>query len=85
MSGSGVFACARGGVIGGVISSVTGKYCRAARFAGCDVGGAEEARGRGSSSAGLGRTLGIRGSARGVECCSGSSVKRCTVGGSSLV
>ena len=26
MSGSGVFACARGGVIGGVISSVTGKY-----------------------------------------------------------
>ena len=85
MSGSGVLVCARGGVIGGVISSVTGKYCKATRFAECDVGGAEEARGRGSSSAGLGRTLGVRGSVRGVECCCGSSVKRCTVGGSSLV
>ena len=85
MSGSGVVACARGGVIGGVISSVTGKYCKATRFAECGVGGAEEARGRSSSSAGLGRTLGVRGSARGVECCCGSSVKRCTVGGSSLV
>ena len=85
ISGSGVLVCARGGVIGGVISSVTGKYCKATRFAGCDAGGAEEARGRGSSSAGLGRTLGDQGSARGVECCCGSSVKRCTVGGSSLV
>ena len=74
MSGSGVFACARGGVIGGVISSVTGRYCRAARFAGCDVGGAEEARGRGNSSAGLGRSLGGLGSVRGVECRSGSSL-----------
>ena len=85
MSGSGVLVCARGGVIGGVISSVTGRYCKATRFAGCDVGGAEEARGRGSSSAGLGRTLGVRESARGVECCCGSSFKRCTVGGSSLI
>ena len=85
MSGSGVLACARGGVIGGVISSVTGRYCGAARFAGCDVGGAEEARGRGNSSVGLGRSLGVLGSACGVECRSGSSVMRCTVGGSSLV
>ena len=84
MSGSGVLSCARSGVIGGVISSVTGKYCKATRLAGCDVGGAEEARGRGSSSAGLGRTLCVRGSARGVEVCCGSSVKRFTVGGSSL-
>ena len=30
------------------------------RFAGCDDGGAEEARGRGSSNAGLGRSLGVR-------------------------
>ena len=78
MAGSGVFACARGGVIGGVISSVTGRYCRAARFAGCDVGGAEEARGRGNSNACLRRSLGVLGSARGVEC-RGSSVLRCTV------
>ena len=45
------------------------------RFAGCDDGGAEEARGRGSSTAGLGRSLGVFGSARGVECL-GSSVTR---------
>ena len=66
ISGSGVLACARGGVIGGVISSVTGKYCKVTCFAGCDAGGADEALGRGSSSAGLGRTLGVRGYARGV-------------------
>ena len=59
--------------------------CARGGFAGCDAGGAKEARGRGSSSAGLGRTLGNRVSARGVECCCGSSVKRCTVGGSSLI
>ena len=85
MAGSGVFACARGGVIGGVISYVTGRYCRAACFAGCDVGGTEEARGCGNSSVGLGRSLGILGSARSVECRRGSSVMRCTVGGSSLM
>ena len=54
------------------------------RFAGCDDGGAEEARGRGSSTAGLGCSLGVFGSARGVECL-GSSASRCTTGGSSLV
>ena len=85
MSGSGVLGCARVGVVGGVISSVTGKYCKAKRFAGWDAAGAEVALGRGSSSAGLGRILGVRGSARGVECCCGSSVTRCTVGGSSLI
>ena len=53
------------------------------RFAGCDVGGAEEARGRGSSTAGLGRSLGVFGYARGVVCL-GSSAIRCTTGGSSL-
>ena len=68
-----------------MISSVTGRYCKAKRFAGCDAGGADEALGRGSSSAGLGRTVGVRVSARGVECCCGSSDKRCTVGGSSLI
>ena len=85
MSASGALGCARGGVIGGVISSVTGKYCKAKRFAGWDAGGAEEALGRDSSSAGLGRILGVRGSACGVECCCGSSVTRCAVGGSSLI
>ena len=55
---SGVLGSARGGVIGGVISSVTGRYCKAKRFAGCAAGGAEEALGRGSSSAGLGRIVG---------------------------
>ena len=84
ISCSGVLSCARGGVIGGVTSSVTGRYCKATRLAWCDDGGAEEARGRGSSSAGLGRTLCDLGSARGVEICSGSSVKRFTGGGSSL-
>ena len=84
ISCSGVLSCARGGVIGGVISSITGRYCRATRLAGCDAGGAEEARGRGSSSAGLGRMLCDLGSARGVEVCTGSSVKRFTGGGSSL-
>ena len=54
------------------------------RLAGCDVGGAEEARGRGSSSASLGRSMGVLWSARGVECL-GSSVSHCTTGGSSLV
>ena len=34
VSGSGVLGCARGGVIRGVTSSVTGKYCKATRFAG---------------------------------------------------
>ena len=76
--------CARGGVIGGVISSVTGRYCKARRFAGWAVGGAEDALGRGSSSAGLGRVLGVCVSARGVDCCCGSSGIRRTVGGSSL-
>ena len=33
MSGSGVLVCARGGVLGGVISSVTGQYCKATRLA----------------------------------------------------
>ena len=83
-SGSGVLSCARGDVTGGVTSSVTGRYCRATRLAGCDAGGAEEARGRGSSSAGLGRVLCDLGSARGVEVCTGSSAKRFTGGGSSL-
>ena len=84
MSGSGVLSCARGGVTGGVTSSVTGRYCRAARLAGCDAGGAEEARGRGNSNAGLGRKFCDRISARGVEVCTGSSVNRLTGGGSSL-
>ena len=44
---SGVFASARGGVIGGVISSVVGRYRTASPFAGCADGGAEEALGRG--------------------------------------
>ena len=66
---SGVLMSARGGVTGGVISSVVGKYCTANLFAGCADGGAEEALGRGSSSAGLGREVVVRGSARGVECC----------------
>ena len=57
ISCSGVMSCACGGVIGGVTSSVTGRYCRATRLAGCDAGGAEEARGRGNSSAGLGRVV----------------------------
>ena len=54
------------------------------RFAGCVEGGAEEARGRGSSTAGLGRALGVFGSGRGVECLD-VSASRCTTGGSSLV
>ena len=54
------------------------------RFAGCGVGCAEEARGRGSCNAGLGRELSVVGSGRGVECL-GVSVIRCTTGGSSLV
>ena len=83
ISCSGVLSCARGGVIGGVISSITGRYCSATRLAGCDAGGAEEARGRGSSSAGLGRVL-CDVSASGVEICTGSSVRRFTGGGSSL-
>ena len=84
ISCSGVLSCAHGGVTGGVTSSVTGRYCMATRLAGCDARGAEEARGRGSSSAGLGRMLCDLGSARGVEVCTGSSVKRFTGGGSSL-
>ena len=85
ISGSDVLSCARGGVTGGVISSVTGRYCRATRLAGCDAGGAEEARGRGSSSAGLWHVLCDLGTARSVEVCTGSSAKRFTVGGSSLI
>ena len=54
------------------------------RFAGCVEGGAEEARGRGTSNAGLGRALGVFGSGRGVECL-GVSASRCITGGSSLV
>ena len=46
--------------------------------------GAEEDRGRGSSSAGLGRVVFDIGTARGVEVCTGSSAKRLTGGGSSL-
>ena len=84
MAFSGVLASARGGVIGGVISSVTSRYCTANLFAGCADGGAEDALGRGNSSAGLGRVVGIRGSARGVDCCCVSSGIRCIVGGSSL-
>ena len=38
------------------------------RFAGCVEGGAEEARGRGTSNAGLGRALGVFGSGRGNAC-----------------
>ena len=54
---SGVLVSAHGGVIGGVISSVVGKYCTANLFAGCADGGAEEALGRGKSSADLGREV----------------------------
>ena len=54
------------------------------RFAGFAEGGAEEARGRGSSIAGLWRALSVFGSGRGVECI-GVSASRCTTGGSSLV
>ena len=82
--GSGVLSCARGGVTGGVTSSVIGRYCRATRLAGCDAGGAEEDLGRGSSSAGLGRVVCDIGIARGDEVCTGSSAKRLTGGGSSL-
>ena len=82
---SGVLASARGGVIGGVISSVVGRYCTASLFAGCADGGAEEALGRGKSSAGLRRVVSVRGSARGVDCCCGSSGMHCIVGGSSLI
>ena len=78
------FFCARGGVTGGVISSVVGMYCIATRLAGCDTGGAEEARGRGNSNAGLGREFCERVSARGVEVCTGSCTNRLTGGGSSL-
>ena len=38
------------------------------RFAGCVEGGAEDARGRGTSNAGLGRALCVFGSGRGVKC-----------------
>ena len=82
--GSGVLSCARGGVTGGVNSSVIGTYCRATRLAGCDAGGAEDDLGRGSSSAGLGRVVCDIGTARGDEVCTGSSAKRLTGGGSSL-
>ena len=81
MAFSGVLASARCGVIGGVISSVTGRYWTANFFAGCADGGAEEALGRGNASAGLGRIIGVRGSARGIVCCCGSSGIRCIVGG----
>ena len=84
ISASGVVSCARGGVTGGVISSVIGMYCRATRLAGCATGGADEARGRGSYSAGLGRMFCDLVSARGVDVCTGSSVNRLTGGGSSL-
>ena len=53
------------------------------RFAGCVEGGAEEARGRGVFTAGLGRVLSVFGSGRGVDCLS-ASASRCTTGGSSL-
>ena len=54
------------------------------RLAGCDVGGAEAARGRGNSKAGLGRSIGVFRAARGVDCrC--SYVIRWTTGGSSLM
>ena len=46
---SGVLMSARGGVAGGVISSVVGMYCTANLFAGCAAGGAEAALGRGNS------------------------------------
>ena len=80
---SGVLMSARGGVTGGVISSVVCRWISS--VAGCADGGAEEALGRGISSAGLGREVIVRGSARGVECCCSSSGMRCIVGGSSLI
>ena len=83
-SGSGVMSFARGGVTGGVTSSVTGRYWSATRLAGCDAGGAEEARGRGSSNAGLGREVCDEDTARGVEVRAVSAAKRLTGGGSSL-
>ena len=63
---------------------MVGMYCRATRLAGCATGGADEARGHGSSSAGLGRMFCDLVSARGVDVCTGSSVNRLTGGGSSL-
>ena len=54
------------------------------RFAGCVEGGAEEARGRGSSTAGLGHVLSVFESGRGVECLGVSAIGH-TTGGSSLV
>ena len=47
---SGVLMSARGGVTGGVISSVVGMYCTANFFAGCADGGAEVALDRQSKA-----------------------------------
>ena len=46
---------ARGGVAGGVMSSVVGMYCTANLFAGCADGGADIALGRGGAIACLRR------------------------------
>ena len=54
------------------------------RFAGFGVGGTDEARGRGSCEAGLGRALSVGGPGCGVEC-RGASVIHCMTGGSSMV
>ena len=53
------------------------------RFAGPGVGGTDEACGRGSCKAGLGRALSVGGSGCGVEC-RGVSVIRYISGGSSM-
>ena len=53
------------------------------RFAGFGVAGTDEAFGRGSCEAGLGRALSVGGSGFGVECL-GVSVIRCMTGGSSM-
>ena len=54
------------------------------RFAGCVLGGTDEARGCGSCEPGLGRVFGVGGSSCGVDC-HGASCIRCTTGGSSMV
>ena len=48
------------------------------------MGGTDEASGRGSSEAGLGRALGVGCPGCGVEC-RGASVIHCMTGGSSMV
>ena len=54
------------------------------RFTGFVLGGTDEARGRGSCEAGLGRVFGVGGPGCGVDC-RGASCIHCMAGGSSMV